>query len=409
MMKDLIDWSEPVLVRWMGSITRERTKDVYRSGFRLYVEWTGMNATMLIDEAFEDLKRDPREKTDVVKQRIINFHNWLLTEAPKKKAVGRGRIILNGKGLSPKLAHTYVSAIRSFYATFDIHIHLKGRSRLPKAKVLNKRLTVNNLDVKKLVDNARTPRDRAIILTMFQSGMDVSTLCDLKYGDIAEGLGKELPLKLNLYRVKTGAEYYTFLARDACEALKAYLNDVKARGLKLSHKEPLFLKESNKALAKEKLSPNLVQKIMRELALKTEFVDAENNGRDFNPLSPHALRESFGSIMINKGVPDSIVDFWLGHEIGEMAEAYKRGQYDDVRRMYLEREAFINISQPESGFEEKVRAEVDRQNRELQSIVNGLTRENMELKERTSKAEEHIEKIERNLTLLKNIIEKLSS
>ena len=64
----------------------------------------------------------------------------------------------------------------------------------------------------------------------------------------------------------------------------------------------------------------------------------------FNPLSPHALRESFGSIMINSGVPDTIVGFWLGHQIGEMAEAYKSVQYESLKKMYLEREKLISIS-----------------------------------------------------------------
>lgn len=85
--------------------------------------------------------------------------------------------------------------------------------------------------VKALVDHARTPRDRAIILTLFQSGMDVSTLCSLKYGDVAEGLSKEEhPLKLKPHRPKTGVEYYTFLGKDAVAALKAYISDMKAEG-----------------------------------------------------------------------------------------------------------------------------------------------------------------------------------
>ena len=120
------------------------------------------------------------------------------------------------------------------------------------------------------------------------------------------------------------------------------------------------------------------------------------NGKDFNPVSPHALRESFGSIMTNKGVPDTIVDFWLGHEIGEMNEAYKRGQFEDLKRLYLEREPFISIS---SGgeLEEKLRAEIDGKNRTLQQIVNGLTRENMELRERVGRVEAVIEEFKRTL------------
>jgi len=378
MREDLVNWEDPSVARWMGSITRDSTKATYRSGFRLYSEYTRGTATQLINEALEDQKRDPREKTDIVKQRLIGFYNWLMNEAPKRKAGGSGEIV--GKGISSKMAHCYVGAVRSFYGTFDVYVKLRGRSRLPKPRVTNKRMILSNVEAKKVIDHARSPRDRALILTMFQGGMDVSTLCSLKLGDVAVGLAKnEHPLKLDLYRPKTGTEYYTFLGKDACESLKAYLADVKARGIQLGVNDPLFLKESNKAMAKEGITDNLVQNMLRDVAIKSGFVDEHLNGKDFNPLSPHALRESFGSIMTNKGVPDSIVDFWLGHEIGEMAEAYKRGMADDLRRIYMEKEVFLSVS-TNGELEAKLRTEIDEKNKQLQQIVNGLVSENMALK-----------------------------
>jgi hypothetical protein len=60
------------------------------------------------------------------------------------------------------------------------------------------------------------------------------------------------PLKLDLYRPKTGTEYYSFLGKDACESIRAYLNTVKARNIQLAAGDPLFLREGNKALTKEK-------------------------------------------------------------------------------------------------------------------------------------------------------------
>lgn len=391
-------WNETPVKRWLGGITRDSTKAIYKSGFRLYILYTNESPTQLINEALEDQKKDPREKTDIVKRKLIGFYNWLVTEAPKHK-VGGSAII--GKGVSSKIAHTYVNAVRSFYGTFDVYVTLKGRSRLPKARVTNKRMILNNMEVKKVIDHARSPRDRAIILTMFQGGMDVSTLCSLKYGDVAEGLTKnEHPLKVDLYRGKSGTEYYAFLGRDSSEALKAYLNDVKARGIELKPNDPLFLKESNKALTKEGLTTNLVQNMLRDLAIKSGFVDENLNGKDFNPLSPHALRESFGSIMINKGVPDTIVDFWLGHEIGEMAEAYKKAMVDDLKRLYLEKEVFLTVSS-NGQLEQKLRAEIQEKNAQLQILVNGLTAENMEMKQKMEKAtleisenKQHLESLE---------------
>jgi site-specific recombinase XerD len=117
--------------------------------------------------------------------------------------------------------------------------------------------------VKILVDHARTPRDRAIILTLFQGGMDVSTLCSLKYGDVSEALkNNDYLLKLELFRRKTGTEYYTFLGKDAVESIKVYLSDMKSRGRRFRHDTPLFVKERGKA----GLTTNLVQNMMRIVA-----------------------------------------------------------------------------------------------------------------------------------------------
>lgn len=420
MKNDMIEWDDPALARWLGTITRDSTKKTYKSGFRRYAQYTGLTATQMIDEALEDQRKDPREKTDIVKQRLIAFYNWLVTEAPRRKRVKGGETAVVGTGLSSKIGHTYVNSVRSLYGTFDVYVKLKGRSRLPKARVINKRMIVDNMDVKRLVDHATSPRDRAMILVLFQGGMDVSTLCDLKYKDVAEGLERgDHPLKLEPYRLKTGIENFCFLGKDACEALNAYINDAKSKGLKFSYDTPLFLKGSIKALKGEGVKPNLVQAMMRKLAVKTGLVDEdEMKARSFNPLGPHALRESFGSIMVGKGVPDSVVDFWLGHEVGEMAEAYKRAKYEDIRQRYLEKEIFISIHTG-GQLEETLRAEFNADKQDLQNLVNGLSAENIEFRGDIRKLEKtHAqtnealvarlkgtnEEIERNKTRWENVV-----
>lgn len=392
-LTQVVNWNDPALKRWLDGIARQSTRHNYKTAWRAYALFTGLTASALIDEAVEDSKRDPRHRKDIVLSRLVQFYNWLKTEYPRKSR-GRGQHIIVGKGVSDKLAHAYVNSVRSFYATFDITVRLKGRHRLPKPRVQNKRMKVAAEQVKLLVDHARTLRDRAIILVMFQSGIDVSTLCSLKYGDVAEALAKgETPVKLDLYRGKTGTEYYTFIGRDAAEALKAYLADMEARGVRFKPDTPLFLKERGK----QALEKNLVQNMLKTVARKSGLVDKDNNGKAFNPLSPHALRESFGSIMINSGAPDTIVDFWLGHEIGEMAEAYKGVQFESLRQMYLEREKLLSIS-PKENLEElkaKLKGELQEQNRQLQAVVNGLVLENIELKKRISSAEQMLAELEK--------------
>jgi len=392
MEKEPLDLSDPALQRWIGTITKDGTLRIYRSAFKKYEKFTGLTASELVKEASEDVKRDPQDKKDIVLQRLLGFYNWLLNECPKisvKKADAKKTLRI---GLSPKMSNTYVQAMRSFYGTFGVYVKLKGRSRIPTPKVINPRIRLSNMDVKKLVDHARTPRDRAIILTLFQSGMDVSTLCDLKYGDIDEGLAKdEHPLTLRIYRGKSGTEYFSFIGKDAVESIKAYLNDLKSKGIILQSSNPLFMKESNKALMKEGISTHNVQNMMRDLAMRSGFVDEKLNGRDQNPLGPHALRESFSSIMLNKGVPDSIIDLWLGHTIGQLAQAYKTIQYDEIKKMYAEREPFISVQLGEDvGV---LRKEIT----ENHTVVSSLAEQNAIYKNRIEVLESRLAEVEKQI------------
>jgi len=383
---DFTWWEDPVVKRWLDSIVKSGTKYNYKSAFKVFLEYTKLSPTQLIDEAVEDSKKDPRQRKDVLLTKILGFYAWLKTDY-EKKSRGSGPHTVIGKGLSDKLASMYTSAIRSFYATYDLQVRLKGRRRIPKAKVTNKRMIVGSEQVRVLVEHARSPRDRALILVNFQGGLDASTLCSIKYGDIAEGLIKnEHPLKLELQRPKTGTDFYTFIGHDAIEALKAYIADMKQRGVTFTHSTPLFLQDKSK----EVMMTDNIQDMMKEVAIRAGFIDRENNGHAFNPLGPHSLRESFGSIMTNSGVPDTIVDFWLGHTIGELAEAYKSVQFDSLKKMYLDREKLISISAQKVDVQEiesKVRLEIEQSSRQLQLMVNSLVTENMDLKRRMSTLE----------------------
>jgi len=50
--------------------------------------------------------------------------------------------------------------------------------------------TLSNAEVKRLLDNARSPRDKALILTMFENGVTLSMIRSLKYEDVKEELCK---------------------------------------------------------------------------------------------------------------------------------------------------------------------------------------------------------------------------
>lgn len=388
-----VDWEDPVLKRWLGNIVNKSTFYNSKSAFRLYSQFTGKTASQLIDEAIKDTRRDPRERKDIVLHRLVSFYKWLRTEYQQKKTVGKGKTKKVKKGISGLSAEMRVHVIRGFYSTFDITVRFKGKNRLPKSRVKNKRIIFKPEDVwkvKALVDHARTPRDRAIILFHFQGGLDVSTLCDLNYGDVAGELEKNThPLKVETMRVKSGVEFYTFVGQDAIDALKAYLADMKSRGVEFTNKTPLFLQERGK----KRLKTHNIQTMMKDLAVRSGFVTKENNGNSFNPLGTHSLRESFGSLMINSGAPDTIVDFWLGHEIGDMAKAYKETQFENLKQMYLEREHLLSVSGAK-GENEQTRAEVKAVKDDLYNLHLDNKKMKKQIQEQKGLVKTLLEKIE---------------
>ncbi|WXG46071.1 MAG: hypothetical protein WED05_05315 [Candidatus Atabeyarchaeum deiterrae] len=133
--------------------------------------------------------------------------------------------------------------------------------------------------------------------------MDESTLCELEYSDVERSLAEDRQLlTLRLHRAKTNTDYTTFLGRDSVQALKAYLTDLKIRGIAIDFNTLLFLKESQKARYREGMATNLIEIMMKDVAMKAGFT----NGEGFNNYGSHALGESFGCILTTKSVPDSV-------------------------------------------------------------------------------------------------------
>jgi phosphotransferase system IIB component len=68
--------------------------------------------------------------------------------------------------------------------------------------------------------------------------------------------------------------------------------------------------------------------------------------------------------------------------------------------MYLAREKLVSISAQKVDVEElkeKLKGEMEQQNRQLQLMVNSLVTENIDLKQRMSRTEQMLEQIQKSL------------
>jgi len=351
--------------RWLNNV-KEGSKPSYRAGLRLFCEWCNLNPSELLDEAEEDRKKSRRERGKP-EARLMEFYNYLINE----------------KKVAKKTATLYFTAVRSFYKWNGFPLNVKTPKAAPKKE--NRKAVITPEIVKKLVDHAPTLRDRAIILFLFQGGFDVSTLCSLNYGDVKNELeAGKIPMMVHVVREKEEVEYFTFVGRDAVEALKAYLNDRKAKGEELKYDTPLFIKDKAKRRKRERINPHHIQNMLRETAIKAGLITKEEMEKvDFNPYRPHALRAAFSSILRLNGFDPVLVDFMMGHSIPYNG-AYLIPPPEEVRKKYAEVEAQLSISTAVKDVGEieekletykKILEDVQAENKKLREQFNTLWEE----------------------------------
>ncbi len=133
-------------------------------------------------------------------------------------------------------------------------------------------------------------RDRAILELLYSSGLRVGELVGLRLGDV--------DLREGLVRVKGkgGKERLVPMGRTAREALREYL---RVREALRPQGEALFLNRWGKPL-----SARWIQRRIKDYALK---------GGILKPVSPHLLRHTFATHLLDRGADLRAIQELLGH------------------------------------------------------------------------------------------------
>jgi len=197
-----------------------------------------------------------------------------------------------------------------------------------------------------MADCAASLRDRAIILTLYSSGIRNSTLRALLIRDIEEELSKGVSnllipvypeMKLvDPYACKRNISYFTFTCDEATEAIRLYLREREEKyGEILSH-EPLFSSDYNQIERSKRRSKILtsrqVQFIVKSAAKKAGI-------QQWKYITPHSLRKAFETVLhselIDGGRLDpKIQEFFMGHILPGSQDTY----FDKSKVEYLRAE-----------------------------------------------------------------------
>ncbi|MBI4435954.1 MAG: site-specific tyrosine recombinase XerD [Candidatus Omnitrophica bacterium] len=136
-------------------------------------------------------------------------------------------------------------------------------------------------------------RDRAFLEILYAAGLRVSEAASLKLEDLHLDVGFLRCLG------KGGKERIVPVGQSAIQSLRHYLNRGRPRIARVKDKNFLFLSRLGKHLSRQSLW-KIIQKNAREARLKKR-------------ITPHTLRHSFASHLLERGADLRVVQEMLGH------------------------------------------------------------------------------------------------
>lgn len=215
---------------------------------------------------------------------------------------------LRREGYSNRSLNLVVQALRAYFR-FEGYDDEAEKLKPPKVpRSLPKALTRE--EVKRLLSviPPTRKRDRLIVLLLYGAGLRVSELCNLKKGDI------DLDRGIIVVRGGKGAKDRVvpipeFLAKEIRSYLETRSDD----------SEYLLVEERRKS--KDKLSPKTVWYLLRKYGEKAGV-----------EVTPHKLRHSFATHMLERGVDIRAIQELLGHSNLSTTQIYTKVTVEHLKK-----------------------------------------------------------------------------
>ncbi len=232
---------------------------------------------------------------------------------------------INELGMSPYSQARILSGLKSFYK-FLIYEELieKDPSELLESPKIGRKLpdTLEFHEIEHMLaqidlsTNAGT-RNRAMLETLYSSGLRVSELIELKISNIYDDVG--------FLRIigKGNKERLVPVGRTALKYIQLYKDHVRMhQDIKKGHEDHLFLN-----LRGSRISRISVFTIIKDLALQAGII---------KNISPHTFRHSFATHLIEGGADLRAVQEMLGHESITTTEIYTHLDRDYLKQVINE-------------------------------------------------------------------------
>ncbi|MFH0792242.1 MAG: site-specific tyrosine recombinase/integron integrase [bacterium] len=263
--------------------------------------------------------------------RFLQFTKITSPSQITEDAIRQYRLQLNrlrdsdGKGLKKVTQNYHIIALRNFLkylAKRDIKSVSAEKVELGKQE--DREVTFLERDELDRLLNAPEGteidalRDKALLTTLFSTGMRVSELCALDRDKIDPKRG-EISIRGKGSKIRV-----VFLSDDAKNILNDYLNkrpDVDEALFIRIPRSKTFSKDSNL-----RLTPRSIQRVVEKYAIKAGIV-----GKN---VSPHTLRHSFATDLLRNGADIRSVQALLGHSSVTTTQIYTHVTDKQLREVH---------------------------------------------------------------------------
>lgn len=229
--------------------------------------------------------------------------------------------LMENRKLSAASVNRKLSSVRSFYRfllreglieTDPMH-HLRGPKMPRRLPYFLKEKEIDRLLDEDAEDNTfEGVRDKLIVRVFYSTGIRLSELVNLKREDV-DYFEKQIKVlgKRNKHRLVP-------FGQELCEALQNYTSLCDRELLQTA--ECLFTDAEGKALTSAKVRGIVKKELSKVSTLKK--------------LSPHVLRHTFATVMLNHGADLESVQKLLGHERIATTEIYTHVTFEELKDVY---------------------------------------------------------------------------
>jgi len=284
---------------------------------------------------------------DLYKREISEFGAFLRRQgltawAQADRPVARNYLAwLASQGIAKGSLARRVAEVRSFYQFMlregILAVNPLAALHAPKTeKLLPEFLTVEETVALLTTPDVSKPdglRDRAILELLYASGMRVSEIMGLNMGDVSPAQGEALVWG------KGSKERIVLVGKPALLALDNYLREGRPRLLGKRQCSAIFINRLGGPL-----NQRSVQRLLEEASAAAGLT---------KHVTPHTLRHTFATHMLDGGADLRVVQELLGHANVSTTQIYTHVTQSHARRVYLNTHPMARAGRPADSTGEK--------------------------------------------------------